>query len=523
MPSRQLLHAAVRPMAAGLLIVTSLAAGTLTGVAPGVQAASSTSANTLTIGWSIETKNLNPVTNSQNPDIWVQVNIYERLVQVSKNFKTIVPDLATSWSVSKNSTVYTFHLRSDARFSNGKKVTAADVAFAINRARKPATEFGWTLKAVKAVTAPNPSTVNIVLSRPWAPLLSDLSLYDVGVYPKAYFTQVGDSGMSVHPIGSGPYMLSTWKKGQYLRLVKNPYYFDAKAYPMQYVEYDLLPNDTTRLLKVESGELDVDNVLAYNLIPQVQRNSSVTVAVDPSTQISFVVPNDSLSPWNDLKVRQAVNHAINRAALVKSVVLGHGTVANTLLPKGAIDYDPNIPVPTYSMSLAKKLLAESSHPHGFTSTFEVAAGNTTANEIAIIMKQELAPLGIKLNLVQQDPTTLFNNQEKGKFHLTTSGWTNDIPDPDELISFGLDYTTGNSSLFSFYNSPLISKLSHQAEATNNAAARQALYYRIQQLWATNVPYYALYYTPFINAVNKRVHGFSETPLGYFYLQGVTKS
>jgi peptide/nickel transport system substrate-binding protein len=481
----------------------------------------------LTIGWNTETKTLDPVNNPQNPDIWVQVNIFDRLVKVGNDGKTIESDLATSWSSNEAGTVYTFNLRPNVVFHNGQKLTASDVKFCLDRARNPKAAWSWTLKAVKSVSAPHPSTVVVTLKYPWAPFISDVSLFDAGIYPAAYYKKVGASYMSGHPIGTGPYMFDQWKKGQYLRLKKNPQYWWASKYPMQAVEYDLIPNDTTRTLKVQAGELDVDNLLPYNQIAQLQKSGSAQVQINTATKIIYLVPNNSIPPLNDVNVRQAINHAIDRNALVRAILFGHGVPANSFMPRGAIDYDPNIPVPTYDLKLAKQYLAKSKAPHGFTMTMEVGSGDTVDNETAVIFKSEMAALGIKINLKQMDVTTLFNDSILGKYHMTTGDggglWTNDIPDPDELVSFAMDGKSGNHFFDSWYNNPQSTKLSEQAEHTNNQATRKQLYFKIQEIWAHDAPFFALYYPPFVNAVSNKVHGFSENPLGYFNLEGVTKS
>ncbi len=482
-----------------------------------------TDASTLSIGWAIETKTLDPVNKPQNPDIWVIVNIYDQLVRVGTDGATLQPDLATSWDITNGGTVYTFHLRPGVVFQNGQKLTAADVVFDLNRARDPNQLWSWTLAAIKSVAAVNSSTVRVTLTHPWAPFLSDVALFDTGIYPEAYYKKVGASYMSSHPIGTGPYALQQWKRGQYLRLVKNPRYFMAAQYPMQHVEYDLIPNDNTRLLQVEAGQLDVDNVLPYNQIAALAHSQAATAQLDTSTQTNYLIFNTHVAPFNDVKVRQAITHAIDRVAIVKAILYGNGTPANTFLPKGAIDYNPNIPVPAFDLTLAKKLLAQSSRPHGFNMTMEVPSGNTVSNEIAVVFKSEVAALGVNVTIKPIDPTTLFNDQQNGKYNFTTSGWTNDIPDPDELVSFAIDYSQGAKSFYSFYNNPTISKLSHQAEASNDNATRQRLYYQIQSIWAQDVPFIALYYTPFVNGVSTHVHGFKESPLGYFNLQGVHKS
>lgn len=522
-----------------IALLSALALGGAVPAAQHARAAGSTTSNTLTIGWNIETKTLDAAGNAQNPDIWVMVNIYDQLLRVGPDGTTLEPDLATSWSASKDGLTYTFHLRPNVVFQNGAKLTAADVAFCLNRARKPSQLWSWTLGAVKNVTAPNPSTVVISLKHPWAPLLSDVSLFDTGIYPEAYYMQHGSTDaaraayLSAHPIGTGPYMLDSWVKGQYIRLKKNPNYFNASKYPMQYVEYDLIVNDNTRLLKVEAGELDVDNVLPWNQIDAVKSNPAVQVRIDKSTETRYFTFNTRAAPFNEVKVREAIDHIINRAAMAKAVTFGYGKPANTFLPVGAIDYDASLPVPAYDPALAKKLLSQSSVPHGFSMTMETSAGDSISNEQAQIFQSEAAAIGIKVNIQPVDPTTLFNNQQmectastKGlcpKYHFSDNLWTNDIPDPDELVSFTVDFTTGAHSFYTWYDNPTLTKLSQQAEQTGDPATRQKLYYQIQQIMAQDVPILPLYYVPFVNAVSTKVHGFSENPLGYFNLAGVTKS
>lgn len=503
-----------------------LGSGTLTAahVANGASANAPTTKNTLSIGWSIETKTLDPAGNSQNPDIWVQKNIYDELVRVAPAGKTIQPDLATSWKMSNGGKVYTFKLRSGLKFQDGTALTARDIAFDINRARKPAASWSWTLTAVKSVTAPSASTVKFTLSHPWGPFLSDVSLFDTGVYPKAYFKKAGAGGMATHPIGSGPYKFDKWVKGQYILLQKDPEYWNAANYPMQYLKYQLIPNDNTRLLQTEAGQLDVDNVLPWNQIAAVRASGKAQVRIDPSTETQYIVPLDTLPQFKDVNVRQAINHAIDRAALVHAVLFGNGSPANSFMPKGAIDWNGGLSVPSYNVALAKKFLKKSKYPKGFTVTMEVPSGDSVSNSIDVILKSELGKIGINLNLRQEDQTTLFNDQQKAKYHITNNLWTNDIPDPDELVSFAVNYNLSSSrAFFSWYDNQQLSKLSVRAEETNNTATRRADYLKIQKIFMQNVPFFPLFYVPFANAIANNVHGFSENPLGYFNVEGVTKS
>lgn len=510
---------------AGVLTLSLLGTGFLTNTYNAHGAAlAPTSKNTLSIGWTIETKTLDPAGKTENPDIWVQVNVYDRLVMVGKDGKTILPDLATSWNVTNGGTVYTFHLRPGIKFHDGSPVTAKDVVFDINRARQPARLWAWTLTAVKKVQAVNASTVRFTLKHAWGPFLSDMSLFNTGIYPQAFFKRVGESGMATQTDGSGPYNVTVWKKGQYLRMQKTPSYWNAGAYPMQFIEYRVIPNDNTRLLETKAGQLDVDFEVPFNQISALGEGGSAAIRTDLSTRTLYIVPNiGKVKQLADINVRQAINHAIDRRGLIKAILFGHGTPASSFMPKGALWWNPNVPVPKFDLNLAKSYMAKSKYRKGFSLTMEVESGNSQYQQIDVILKSELAALGIKLNLKNMDPTTIFNNQDSGNYHMTNNQWTNDIPDPDELVSFAVDYSLGSKAFFTWYNNPQLGQMSRAAENTNNSAKRKQIYFQIQQQFAKDVPFFPLFYVPFVNAVSSKVHGFSENPLGYFNIQGVTKS
>ena len=510
---------------AGGLAIAALALTSLLPAASHTRAATSHAANdTLTIGWSPETVTLDPAGPGQNPDIYVMVNIYNQLLKVANDGNTIQPDLATSYDISKDGKTYTFHLRPNVTFTNGMKLTSEDVRFALVRAAETQRSWAYLLTAMKSVTAPDPLTVKITLKYAWGPFLADMSFFTCGVYPEAYFKKVGETGMVAHPIGSGPYALQEWKKGQYLRLQKNPGYWDAAKYPMQHVEFDLLPSDNTKIVQVQGGQLDVDYFLPPSQVAALKGSSAARVQMDTSTRTGYFALQTKVAPLGDVNVRQAINHAINRPAIVKALLYGYGKPANSFLPVGSLFYDPNLPVPSYDPALAKQFLAKSSVPNGFNMTIEVGTGAALNGQLAQVIQQELAPLGIKVTVTQVDPTALNAAQQKGNYHSVITGWTNDIPDPDELVTFAVDPIHGGAnSFFTYYSDPSVIKLNTRAEQTNDAATRKTLYSQIQKAWAAAAPIMPLYYIPYINAVSTKVHGFSENPLGYFNLQGVTKS
>jgi len=263
--------------------------------------------------------------------------------------------------------------------------------------------------------------------------------------------------------------------------------------------------------------------LPFNQIDAVQKGGKAQARVDKSTETLYIVPNHKMPQLADVNVRQAINHAINRQALIKAVLFGHGVAASSVMPKGALWWNTSLTAPKYDLKLAQQYMKKSKYAKGFTLTMEVPAGDSVSNQIDVIMKDELKAIGITLDLKQADSTTLFHNQQVAKYHMTNNLWTNDIPDPDELISFAVDYTLGSHSFYTWYKNPSLAKLSKAAEETNNNAKRRANYLKIQKVFMDQVPFFPLFYVPFVNAISNNVHGFSENALGYFNLQGVTKS
>ena len=183
-------------------------------------------------------------------------------------------------------------------------------------------------------------------------------------------------------------------------------------------------------------------------------------------------------------------------------------------------YDANSGGLQYNMASAKAALAKSSEPNGFTTTLTVPTGNSDYATIATIVQSELKPLGIKVNIQTLDPNTANGNFQSGKYDMEFSLWTMDIPDPDELATFGLVPTSGSKSFFTFYNNPTVVKAVQAAEVTTDTAARQADYNTAQTQAAKDAFMAFLYYSPYAYAQGSNVHGFDVTPLGNYHMEDV---
>jgi peptide/nickel transport system substrate-binding protein len=219
-------------------------------------------------------------------------------------------------------------------------------------------------------------------------------------------------------------------------------------------------------------------------------------------------------------VRRAISYAINRQAIIKAVLFGNGKPANSLFPPQVPYYDPNTPGLQYNLAKAKQELAQSSVPHGFTTTILVPSGNSDSATIATILQAELKPLGINVKVQTLDPNTANSDFQSEKYAMFQPLWTMDIPDPDELATFGLDPNSGAKSFFTGYNNATVVKDVHSAEKITTPSARQALYNTVQTDAAQDAFMAFLYYSPYPYVTTSNVHGFFVTPLGNYHMQDV---
>jgi peptide/nickel transport system substrate-binding protein len=219
-------------------------------------------------------------------------------------------------------------------------------------------------------------------------------------------------------------------------------------------------------------------------------------------------------------VRRAISLAVNRPALVKAVLFGNGKPANSLFPPQVPYYQAATQGLQFDLSAAKQEMAKSSVPNGFSATILVSSGFSDYVTIATILQSELKPLGINLKIQQLDPNTANTNQQSLKYDMTLTYWTMDIPDPDELATFGVDPKSGARSFFTAYDNPTVVKATHDAEQTLATSARQDLYNTVQSDSASDAFMAFLYNSPYAYATSSSVHGFYVTPLGNYHLENV---
>jgi peptide/nickel transport system substrate-binding protein len=461
---------------------------------------------------------LDPTAIADNISIWVTEQIYDTLYTVNNDGKGVHPSLATGYTISPDKLTWTFTLRPGIKFSNGTPLTAADVAFSINRARKSTQGLGYIDSAISDVTAPDSSTVVVKTKYPWAPLLADISMFANGVVP-ANFGGKSAAAFFQNPIGTGPFMFQTWKKGQSLTLVRNPNYWQAGKPYLDSVTYTNVSDDNTRALQLQGGQSQIDMYPPFSSIASLQAKPGVVVTLFPSTRVDMLLLNEHVAPLKDVHVRRAISLALDRSAMVTALLFGHGQAANSYLPPTLLYYDPNLPAPGHDLAKAQQEMAASAYPHGFKLVF--LTDNTTGDmEIAQIAQQQLKPLGIDVSIRTVDVNQVFTTQQKGDYQMSIEYWTMDIPDPDESTEWFLSPAGGGNSYFSYYDNPVMNKLVAASAKEFDSAKRAQIFTQIQQLAMQDLPQVYLYYSPFAYAYSSKVHGFFATPLGNQHMEDV---
>jgi peptide/nickel transport system substrate-binding protein len=414
--------------------------------------------------------------------------------------------------VSKDQLTYTFHLR-DAKFSDGTPVTAQDAVWSIERSRKLDGGWGFLITAVKSVTAGDASTVVVKLAKPHAPLLADLAMYAFSALPQK-LVQAQGAAFFTHPVGSGPFAVSAYSPESEVDLKVNPNWYGTKP-QISTVKIKIITNDNTRVLALESGDVDVIENPPGNLTAQIKANPKLAVDLFPSTRVDFIQLSSKNQYFKNVGVRQAVRDAIDLNAMNKLAYQGAATPASSFMPYKMLYWNSSLAVPAVDLAKAKQELTAAGFPHGFTTNIITVSGDAAGQAEALVIKDSLAKIGITVTIESYELVTAYGKEKTGNYGIGERYWTNDIIDPDEVVTFGVDVSAGSSSFDTFWSDPTATALTNQARSETDATKRAADYAQIQQTVADQVPYLPLLYPPFRYASGKWVHGFQVSPLGNY--------
>ncbi len=465
---------------------------------------------------------LDPVTQDANPNIWTFMQFYQQLVRVNVAGDGFEPDLAERWTVSPDGKTWTFFLRKNARFSNGDPVKASDAVWSLKRAHDKDAPWQWALEAVQNITARDDYTVVITLKEPWAPFLADISLFSNSILPEKLFKDASEDTISNKPMGSGPFMFVEWRKGEEVVLKANPYYYEPGFPKTQELRLKYIPDDNSRIIAVQSGEVDGIDYPPFSRISELKRDSRLEAQLNPSTAVAHLSLNVRQAPFDNVKFRQALAYATDRYAIVRAVCFGYATAATTFLPKTTPFFNKESKGYVYDVNKAKALLKESGIPTPVNIKIMFRANDAVHQTTAVALKGMWAKIGVNLELEPLERATETARYRANQFQIRITGWTNDIPDPSQLAAYELGFTQ-SQSYHSGYQSKEMDDLIARGQREMNLERRRQIYYQIQDLALRDSPIIWLYYAPYTIAVNKKMKGLVQMATGPWLFKNVTVS
>jgi len=453
--------------------------------------------------------------------------IFDTLVRYGDDNVTIVPDLATAWEVSPDATVFTFQLRHDAMFTNGRAVTSADFKYAIERVLNPATRskgmeyyreisgavdyIAGHATSVSGIVVPDSWTIVFHLTAPDPIFVQKLAMPFAAAVPREVTERWGDD-FSSHVVGSGPFMLREWIGGQRIVLVKNPHYFIKGEPHLDAVEMMIGVNEELEWFKFEAGEVDVAGIppADFTYVMKTPRLKALTLRM-VTLATEYLGMNCQMAPFNDVRVRRAFNYAINKRKLI-AVLNGRGVVARGVLPPGLPGYDPDIQGYDYNPAEARRLLEAAGVPSGLAPILWMRADQTEMM-IGQSIQQDLALVGVNVVLkpVAWGPL-LEAVRQPDTVPLVSLGWEADFPDPENFLEvlFGRDQWGSNND--TFYANPAVDKLLREAAPVSDDTRRYALYQEAEKIVVADAPWVFLY-NPVTYVIRQSwVHGWQLNPI-----------
>ena len=480
----------------------------------------------------IDPPTLDPHLTTDATSAQIIVEVFGGLVTIDPELN-VVSDLAESWDISPDGLVYTFRIRPDATFHNGKPVTAEDVRWSLERATDPLTEapnvdqylgdiVGVDAKLqgnaleISGVRVINEHTVEITIDEPKSFFLAKMT------YPTAFVldqenVEANRKSWFREPNGTGPFKMSEYKVGETLVLSRYDGYHLGAA---KLAEVEMILSGGTSMLMYENDEIDIAGVglsdLDRLLDPTHSLNSELLQA-SPSFSVQYIGLNVDEPPLDDLNVRKALNLAIDKREIA-TIVLGDQVVPATgILPPGFPGFNSSVSGYEFDPEEAKRLLLASKYGDDLenmppiTITTPGSFGANVSLDMEVILAMWEKNLGIKTEFQQTEFATFLKDLHKGRFQMFDIGWIADYPDPENFLD--ILFYSDSSNNHTNYNNPDVDALLEQARIERDETMRFSIYNEVEQTILDDAPWIPLWYSgERYLLVKPNVHDFLQTPL-----------
>jgi dipeptide transport system substrate-binding protein len=493
-------------------------------------------------------ENFYPAINTTGTSFDANTQIYSRIVEFERGGTRVVPGLAERWEISPDGKTYTFHLRHGAKwhtnriFKPTRDFNADDVVFSLERQWKEDHPFFRVTSSnhsyfndmglpilLKSVEKLDDYTVRITLNEPEAPFLSDLAMDFAGIQSKEYADAMLKAGtaekIDQEPIGTGPYFLLQYQKDAIIRYRAFGDYWEGKA-KIDDLVFAITPDAAVRWAKVQKGECHIMPYPNPADLDAMRHTPSVEVLEQPGLNIGYLAYNTTKKPLDDVRVRKALNMAINKQAIIDAVYLSTGVAAKNPIPPSMWSYNDDIMDDPFDPAMAKKLLSQAGYPSGFTTDLWAMPVqrpyNPNARRIAELMQADLAKIGVKAEIRSFEWGEYRKRAQNGEHMMAQLGWTGDNGDPDNFLHtlLGCSSAHTDGSNIAKFCYPPFEELVVKAKSVSDQAERTELYRKAQAVFKEQAPWFTIAHAVQLKPVRKEVVDFKLSPFGRHTFYGV---
>jgi len=448
-------------------------------------------------------------------DEYVYVHlVFNGLTRIDRDM-TVKPDLAASWTASDDLKTWTFVLRDDVTFQNGRKLDADDVVATITRILDPKTGSRGrsNLEMVSSVETVDAHTVRFTLKIPYAGFPDIFGDRQLRIVPRDKIAE-----LSTAPIGTGPFIMRNWSPGDRMELVKNPAYFEKGLPRLDGVQLRIIPEAAARLAALDSGAIDILWGLPYASVDRYKTSATVRVDSVPTATWDGVVLNNSIKPFNDVRVRQALAATIDKDALVEIVLFGQGAPTHSPIPPSHPYYDSKLGYPAPDIVRARRLLAEAGYPDGIDIAMQVPQEREERVRLGVAVRDMARAAGFRI-AIERVPLASYTANVSGKQPMYVDGYFARPTVDTSIYPFFYSSGTWNNQLWHYRNAR-VDELLDLARRTNDEPRRTEIFREYQGIMDQTVPGIIAYSALHVNGVRKTVQNFHSTPMQWLELKDV---
>ncbi len=466
--------------------------------------------------------------------------IYNKLVDFKLGTTEIIPSLAESWSISDDQLTYTFNLRKGVKFHTTKyfkptrEFNADDVLWSFNRMFNKLHPYnkvsggtyeyfngmgmGELIKEIKKV---DDYKVQITLNKPEAPFLANMAMSFMSILSKEYADYLSKKDekdkIDTYPIGTGPFIFRSYQKDNVIKYKANEDYF-LGAPKIKKLVFAITPDASVRYQKLKTGECHLVIEPSPTDLNSMKNDKNLKVISGAGLNVGYLAMNVEKKPFDDERVRKAVNMALNKKSYIDAIYLGNAKTAKNPLPPTIWSYNDEVKEIEYNPEKAKSLLKEAGLENGFETTLWTLPVsrpyNPAGKKMGELMQADLAKIGVRVKLVTFDWPTYLKKSSAGEHDMLQLGWTGDNGDPDNFLHVLLGCQgVGAGSNYARWCDKDFDSLINQAKILTDVAKRSELYKKAQVIFNEKAPWVPVAHSTIFRAMAKNVEGYVIDPLG----------